>query len=109
MVEQLISKNGVVNLIIQGVEVNISSDCITIRNSSKIKDKKSMETILKIARNIARKNGYFYKRTNKSWIQEWQSHNLLYKYNLYKEHTFDTDLSENESKFRLFCYMILGR
>lgn len=94
---------------ILGVDVVIDKHYITIKDSSKIKDKKSMESILKIARNIALKKGYHYKRTNKSWIQEWRAHNLLYKLHLFETHTKDTDLEECESKFRLFCYKILGR
>ena len=46
---------------ILGVDVVIDKHYITIKDSSKIKDKKSMESILKIARNIALKKGYHYK------------------------------------------------
>ena len=94
---------------ILGLDVVIDKHYITIKDSSKVKNKKSMESILKIARNMALKKGCHYKRTNKSWIQEWRAHNLLYKLHLFETHTKDTDLEECESKFRLFCYKILGR
>lgn len=101
--------NTSVTVKISGLDVVIDKNYITIKDSSRVKDKKSMESILKIARNIALKKGYHYKRTNKSWIQEWRAHNLLYKLHLFEIHTKDTDLEECESKFRLFCYKILGR
>lgn len=109
MVDNYILRTEVIKQNVLGVNVEITRKNIKIRESFKIKDKKMMLNILKIVRNIAYKNGYSYKRTNKSWIQEWKSHNLLYKLNLFKEHTRDTDLEESESKFRLFCYLILGR
>lgn len=107
MAESLFPK--IVKQNILGVNVEITRENIKIRESYKIKDKNTMLTILMITRNVARKNGFSYTRTNKSWIQEWKSHNLLYKFNVFKEHTMDTDLEENESKFRLFCYKFLGR
>lgn len=93
---------------ILGVNVEITKENIKIKDSYRIKNKKTMTSILKIIRNVALKNGYSFRRTNKSWLQEWKSHNLLYALNIFKEHTRDTDLEENESKFRLFCYKILG-
>lgn len=101
--------NTSVTVKISGLDVVIDKNYITIKDSSKVKDKKSMESILKIARNIALKKGYHYKRTNKSWIQEWRAHNLLYKLHLFEIYIKDTDLEECESKFRLFCYKIIGR
>ena len=94
---------------ILGVDVEITRQNIKIRNSFKVNNKETMLTILKIARNVAMKKGLTFKRTNQSWIKEWKAHNLLYKLHLFEENTRDTDLEENESKFGLFCYEIIGR
>ena len=93
---------------ILGVEIEITNNNVRIIDSFKITDKNSMKNILNIVRNLAMRKGIYFKRNNKSWIQEWKAHNLLYKFHLLKSHTKDTDLEENESKFRLFCYKILG-
>lgn len=47
--------NTSVTVKISGLDVVIDKNYITIKDSSKVKDKKSMESILKIARNIALK------------------------------------------------------
>ena len=49
-----------------------------------------------------------YKRSFESWEKEWVAHNRLYKLGLFRQHTKDADLYEDESKFRLFCYNIIG-
>ncbi len=103
------NNNTSVTTKISGLDVVINKCYITIKDLAKINDKKAMEFVLIKARILASKKGYHYKRTNESWIQEWRAHNLLYKLHLFESHTKDTDLEERESKFRLFCYKILGR
>ena len=49
-----------------------------------------------------------YTRSIESWTKEWISHNKLYRHGLFKSHTKDVDLNEDESGFRLFIYSILG-
>lgn len=39
----------------------------------------------------------FAARSVKSYLREWQAHNLLYKLGLFKERTKDVDLNINES------------
>lgn len=47
------------------------------------------------------------KRSIKSWTEEWFAHSVLYLLGIAKEHTQDTDLNEDESKFRLIGYHII--
>lgn len=54
------------------------------------------------------KVNYKSKRTMKSWIKEWKAHNRLFKLGLFKSHTKDCDLEENEKWYRLLAYQILG-
>ncbi len=78
---------------------------IKIINSYKIKTEREMIAILKTFKN---RTGFQSKRTLKSWIKEWKAHNRLYKLGLFKSHTIDCDLEENEKWWRLLAYQILG-
>ena len=61
-----------------------------------------------IREQIAYEEGITYTRTTDSWVQEWAAHNVLYNLGIAMERTGTVDLSENESKFRLFCYRFLA-
>ena len=52
--------------------------------------------------------GYVSKRDTFSWFIEIKAHNRLYKLGLFRSHTKDTDLEEDESKLRLFLYRIIA-
>ncbi len=93
--------------IIQIDDITIQYNTVNVRilDSHKIKSVKDMIRILKI---FKQKTGYKSKRSLKSWIKEWKSHNRLYNMGLLKEHTVDCDLEENEKLHRLMAYQILG-
>lgn len=95
---------------VYGVEVEYIADenNIKIIDSYKIKDKNMMLLILW---SIYSKDRYHRDRSLLEHIREWRSHNIMYHIPLkfFKEHCKDCDLSNNESKFRLFVYSILGR
>ena len=78
---------------------------IKIINSYKIEDESDMIMILEKFKYITE---FKSKRSMKSWIREWKSHNRLYKLGLFKSHCKDCDLEENEKLHRLICYQILG-
>lgn len=48
-------------------------------------------------------------RSFKSCLNEWIAHNRLYNLGLFKNHTSDCDLTQDESLFRRACYWILSR
>lgn len=48
-------------------------------------------------------------RSLKSCLNEWIAHNRLYNLGLFKNHTSDCDLTQNESGFRRVCYWLLSR
>ncbi len=92
------------------INFKITKDNIKIMDSYKVKDPNDM---LEILLNITVHDKYNHLRTRPldEYIKEWRTHNLLYKIPLkyFKEHCGDCDLSNKESKFRLFVYSILGR
>ena len=47
-------------------------------------------------------------RNFESYAREIKTHNRLYKLGLYRSHTKDTDLEENQSKFKGLIYTILS-
>lgn len=88
---------------IYGVKIEYDSGNVRILDSYKVKW--GMKYILA---DFKEKTGYKSKRTLKSWIKEWKSHNRLYKLGLFKSHTKDCDLEENEKWWRLLAYQFLG-
>lgn len=46
-------------------------------------------------------------RTARSYLHEWYAHNRLYAYGLFRSHTKDVDLNDDETPFRLWCYELI--
>ena len=89
---------------IKGVEIQYNKDNVKIIDSYKVKEK-DIENILEW---FIVRTGYISKRSLSSWIREWKAHNRLYKLGLYRSHTVDCDLEENEKWWRLLVYSIIG-
>ena len=83
----------------------VSDTNICIKNSYEIADKDIDSFIDHLSEAVKEKH---FKRSKKSWKKELLSHNRLFRLGLFVEHTIDTDLSDNESKLRLFAYNILS-
>lgn len=47
-------------------------------------------------------------RTFESYVREWKGHNRLYKLHLFRSHTKDVDLNENNSILEELIWLILG-
>ena len=91
---------------ILGVNIEYDAGNIRILDSYKVRSAAYMQMILNM---FMIKTGFRSKRTIKSWIKEWKAHNRLYRLGLFKSHTKDCDLEENEKTHRLIAYEILGR
>lgn len=87
--------------------IKISRQNIKIVDSYKIKNKSDMKKILQYIFDID--TIYNKKRNMNSLIREWRTHNILYKYGLFVNHTKDCDLESNERLYRRFFYNIFGR
>ena len=88
-----------------GVKIRYDEECISIIDSYKIHDKDTMRVTLEC---FIMETNYESIRSIESWIREWKAHNRLYKLGLFKSHTKDCDLEENEKLHRLLVYRILG-
>jgi len=47
-------------------------------------------------------------RSINSYVREWRGHNRLYKWGLFKNHTRDVDLNENNNIIEELLWLILG-
>lgn len=90
---------------ILGVKIRYDKDCVSIIDSYKVKDEYDMKLILKV---FKMRTGYGSRRSLKSWLKEWKAHNRLYRLGLFRSHTKDCDLEQNEKWYRLLAYQILG-
>ena len=91
--------------IILGVRIQFNDNNVRIVDSYKVELEADMVIILKL---FKIKENYKSRRTVTSWVKEWKAHNRLYKLGLFKDHTIDCDLEENEKWYRLLAYQILG-
>lgn len=89
---------------IRGVEIQYDKNNVRIIDSHKVKEK-NMRNILEW---FLIKTCYKSRRSLDSWLKEWKAHNRLYKLGLYRSHTIDCDLNENEQWWRLLVYSIIG-
>lgn len=90
---------------IEGVRIQYDARNVKIIDSYLVKDEKKMIlTILLFKKRV----NYQSKRTYKSWLKEWKAHNRLYRLGLFRSHTVDCDLEENEKWWRLLAYQIIG-
>ncbi len=87
------------------IEIEYDNKNVRILNPRAAKHSVFMKTVLQ---EFKKRTNYKSRRTLKSWIKEWKAHNRLYKLGLFKEHTVDCDLEENEKPHRLIAYQILG-
>ena len=90
---------------ILNVTIEYNNANVRIIDSYKVTDRVKMLAILI---EFKRETKFESKRTIQSWLKEWKSHNRLYKLGLFRSHTRDCDLEENEKLHRLMAYEILG-
>lgn len=93
-------------LIIDGF--SIIGNNLQIENSYKIKNRQDMGYILNDIRKVYGNLKILKCRNNKSLIEEWAAHNLLYDMGLFKSHTKDVDLNYPQNKVVYFIYKILS-
>ena len=93
-------------IIIKDTVIHYDESVVSIEDSYKITCEDEMFDILT---KFEYETKYYSKRSIISWIKEWKSHNRLYKLGLFRKHTKDCDLEENEKWWRLLIYEIIER
>lgn len=93
------------NIKVLGIKIKYNAADVRILNPRKAKSEEFMKSVLK---EFKFRTGFVSKRSINSWVREWKAHNRLYKLGLFKEHTIDCDLEENEKWYRLIAYLIIG-
>ena len=89
---------------IKDVKIRYDKDNVKIVDSYKVKGEDMADVLFW----FIFKTGYKSRRDMDSWVREWKTHNRLYKLGLFRSHTKDCDLNENEKWWRLWFYEILG-
>lgn len=90
---------------IAGVKIQYDKRNVRIIKSYEVKKEWDM---LYILITFQEQTNFQSKRSLGSWIKEWKTHNRLYRLGLFRSHTRDCDLEENEKLHRLIAYQILG-
>ena len=88
--------------------VEYSPTNVRIYNSYAV-DKSDMSDWIARIRIFGEQYGYVYSRTNQSWANEWEAHNLLFKLGICPTRTKDVDLNEDETALRKIGYFLLSR
>lgn len=93
------------DITISGVKIQYDKSNVKIIDSYKVKRRWDMLFILIT---FQENTNYHSKRSLDSWIREWKAHNRLYRLGLFRSHTKDCDLNEDEKFWRVFFYRIIG-
>ena len=93
------------NIKVLGIKIKYNAADVRILNPRKAKSEEFMKSVLE---EFKFRTGFVSKRSVNSWVREWKAHNRLYKLGLFKEHTINCDLEENEKLHRLIAYWIIG-
>lgn len=82
---------------------------IRICDSYQIKSGKEMQEVLnEIRTDDNNQSQILQKRTDKSLIEEWKAHNLLYYLHLFRSHTADVDFEYPQKWYYKVIYKILS-
>lgn len=88
------------------VEMTMSIDNIHIRNSYLIQDREVMLYQIGYFRKVGGSKALL--RSDKSLVNEWRAHNLLYDLHLFRSHTRDVDLDWPARWYTEAAYAILS-
>ena len=77
------------------VDVSVTDDNVHIKDSYKVGVLNNMLYILAVIKSKYPSCNTF-KRSERSLINEWRAHNLLYTFGLFKSHTKDVDLDASK-------------
>ena len=93
------------------IYIQYYQDNTKVTNSYKLTDEeiKKISSQIAFARNVKYDWKCIHKRKAGSYIKEIKGHNNLYKLGLYKSHTIDTDLEENQSILNKIIWWLIGR
>ena len=87
-------------------EVSDDGRCVTVFNSYTV-DTISQKALFVIQ--IVLSLPAMKRRSLASYVREWQAHNILYGWGLFKNHTKDVDLEVDESWIRRLGYYIITK
>lgn len=87
--------------------ISVSASNVHIENSYKVKSKSDMYCVVKHIKGKYPEHG-INKLSDFILVQEWSSHNLCYKFNIYRDRTKDVDLDCNKKWYIKMIYAVIG-
>lgn len=91
------------------MSIEVSKNNIHIEDSYLINKRSDIQLVLdNIRANYSLEYCEVLKRTDKSLIREWCSHNILYNLHLFRNHTKDVDLNYPQSKIVEVIYSVIS-
>lgn len=90
------------------MKVSYTKENTHIEDSYQIKLKKSMENEIEWIKECRKARKYPVTRSTNSYVREWKGHNNLYNIGLFRSHTKDVDLNENNSIIEELIWLIIG-
>lgn len=90
------------------VIITFSQNDIQIKDSYLITNDKHKEYIIDMMMSSEKFNKREYTRSKKSYLREWQAHNVLCKWRIQKQRTKDVNFSEHEPLLKRVCYFLLS-
>lgn len=89
-------------------DISYTKENTHIPNSYLVNNKDTISAYVDWIIDFRKAMKYTVSRSKESYIREWLGHNKLYELGLYKSHTKDVDLNENNSVIEELIWLIIG-
>ena len=96
-------------ILIDTDRMHYTYDNTHIQDSYEVVNKQIMKEYLKWVIEERELRNYPITRSIESYAREWVGHNRLYNLHLFRSHTKDVDLNENNSFIEEIIWLIIGR
>ena len=90
------------------LSIQLDEKNIHIKDSYKIIDNTIIATLLNKIIQKANEEGYFYKRSIKSFTNEWKAYNWLYEHKIHIDRTASVDLNDDEKLLNRLGYWFIS-
>jgi hypothetical protein len=90
------------------MKITYTKENTHIEDSYQIKLRKSIQNEVEWIIVVRKARKDLVTRTVNSYVNEWKGHNRLYNLGLFKKHTKDVDLEENQKLIWKIIWFILG-
>ncbi len=90
------------------MEINYSQNNTQVKNSYLLSTKNAIREEVEEIVDYRKMTKRPVTRSINSYVREWRGHNRLYNWGLFRNHTRDVDLNENNNIIEELLWLILG-